>query len=549
MLIKTEYICGGSEYKSTGLTGKHFKIAQIENGDSLTLKILPDRDLKFKKFQVIFDYDYHDNSRIFVNGWQSWTDSREYFKTERMSRIHPIFGKKIKKAPAANAGDYNFKKYPKKSGVFCGWSYGYVRLENRVELFASLTEKCGFTSITFDTVNRKVIIEKDLEGVTVNEGYKALSLFRKTGGFDEVFDAYFEAMKIPAPRAEPMNGYTTWYNYYQNINEDIVTADLEALAKIPAKIDIFQIDDGYQTAVGDWLSIDSKKFPGGMKKVADSIHEKGLKAGLWLAPLACELKSQTAKEHPDWLIKDKNGKPVNCGGNWGGFYALDIANPEAAAYIRSVFDTVLNEWGFDMVKLDFLYAACCIPLHGKSRGQLMCEAMNFIRDCVGDKLILGCGVPLAPAFGKVDFCRIGADVDLHWHKTFYSLCTHREDVSTENTTNCSIFRRQLNGRAFLNDPDVIILRDYNVNMSFSQQKLVAKINKLFGSLLFISDNADKYTPERREAFLSALDSAETKILSAEYVLPKILEIRYEENGEEHDIKFNAANGKIISGEI
>ncbi len=30
------------------------------------------------------------------------------------------------------------------------------------------------------------------------------------------------------------------------------------------------------------------------------------------------------------------------------------------------------------------------------------------------KIILGCGVPLMPAFGKVDFCRIGADVDLEW---------------------------------------------------------------------------------------------------------------------------------------
>ncbi|EKC48560.1 hypothetical protein OBE_15116, partial [human gut metagenome] len=39
----------------------------------------------------------------------------------------------------------------------------------------------------------------------------------------------------------------------------------------------------------------------------------------------------------------------------------------------------------------------------------MCEAMDFLRECVGEKMILGCGVPLMPAFGKVDYCRIGAD--------------------------------------------------------------------------------------------------------------------------------------------
>lgn len=52
-----------------------------------------------------------------------------------------------------------------------------------------------------------------------------------------------------------------------------------------AGVNTFQVDDGYQTAVGDWLSVDSKKFPFGMRRVADAVHQRGLKAGLWLAPL------------------------------------------------------------------------------------------------------------------------------------------------------------------------------------------------------------------------------------------------------------------------
>jgi alpha-galactosidase len=54
----------------------------------------------------------------------------------------------------------------------------------------------------------------------------------------------------------------------------------------------------------------------------------------------------------------------------------------------------LNEWGYHMVKLDFLYSVCLIPTKTKTRGQIMTEAMKFLRECVGDKLILGCGVPL-----------------------------------------------------------------------------------------------------------------------------------------------------------
>lgn len=179
----------------------------------------------------------------------------------------------------------------------------------------------------------------------------------------------------------------------------------------------------------------------------------------------------------------------------------------------------------------------------------MCEAMTFIRQCVGDKLILGCGVPLAPAFGKVDFCRVGADVDLHWKWNLIEKMKHRENVSTKNTVNCTIFRRELSGRAFLNDPDVFLLRDYNISMTEEQRNLVARINKLFGGLLFISDNTDKYSADQLKAFKETIAKDDIKILKAEYVLPKIIEIKYEQNGEIHHFRFNADNGKILSGKI
>lgn len=70
-------------------------------------------------------------------------------------------------------------------------------------------------------------------------------------------------------------------------------------------IDIFQIDDGYQSATGDWLTIDNKKFPNGMKSVADKIHSTGMLAGLWLAPFGAEFTSKTATQHHDWLIRKK----------------------------------------------------------------------------------------------------------------------------------------------------------------------------------------------------------------------------------------------------
>jgi hypothetical protein len=61
-----------------------------------------------------------------------------------------------------------------------------------------------------------------------------------------------------------------------------------------------------------------------------------------------------------------------------------------------------------------------IPRNGKSRGEIMWEAMDLIRDFVGpEKLVLGCGVPLATAFRKVDYCRIGSDVAPWWEGNVY----------------------------------------------------------------------------------------------------------------------------------
>ncbi len=277
-----------------------------------------------------------------------------------------------------------------------------------------------------------------------------------------------------------------------------------------------------------------------MKKIADEIHKKNMLAGLWLAPLAVTANSSVYKEHKDWLVCDKKGKPYVAGPNWGPFYALDIYNKDAAAYIRHFFDVILNEWGYDMVKLDFLYAACVLPIHNKTRGQVMCDAMDLIRDCVGDKIILGCGVPLMPAFGKVDFCRIGADVDLEWIRKKNRI---REDVSTPNTVNCTVFRRHLNGRAFLNDPDVFLLRDTNTKMTFDQRALLAKINSYFGSLLFVSDNVEDYKDNQMKVFLDTIRKKDIKILNAEFAERNIISVTCLADGKKESFRFNSETGE------
>lgn len=542
------YTCQGRRFKASSCDTEHFKIRSKYKDGRFIAELDAKETITIQKFQAAFSYEFTDNHKVFVNGYQSWTDSREYSVSEKMTSLNRHTERFIKspfgrKTGFGRAGDVFFCDFPRETGVFYGWSYGYARNGRQVDLFASLSERNGYTIVRFNAGKSLVIAEKDFEGAEFKGRCPLIDFVTLSGAYDEVFDKYFSMMNISCLQKESKCGYTTWYNYYGNVNEDIVKRDLSALAKLPEKVDIFQIDDGYQKSIGDWLHTDEKKFPSGMKSLADEIHKSNMLAGLWLAPFAAVKDSFIYKNHRDWLIKGADGRPYIAGPNWGSFYAIDFYNKDAAAYIRKVFDTVLNEWDYDMVKLDFLYAACVVPMHNKSRGQIMCEAMDFIRDCVGDKLILGCGVPMMPAFGKVDFCRVGADVGLEWK---HNNKDSREGVSTPNTVNCTIFRRHLNGRAFLNDPDVFLLRDDNIKMTFEQRKLLAKINGVFGSLLFVSDNVDKYNAEQKRVFIETIKKENTEIIDAEYVAENIILIQYIIDDRLIKIEFDISSGKLIS---
>ena len=172
----------------------------------------------------------------------------------------------------------------------------------------------------------------------------------------------------------------------------------------------------------------------------------------------------------------------------------------------------------------------------------MCEAMEFLRECCGDKLILGCGVPLGAAFGYVDACRIGCDVDLAYKGKFYNkLHINREIPSAQNSINNAVFRRHLNGRAFCNDPDVFFLRYSNLKFTTRQKLLLGGINHLFGGVLFVSDNAEEYRHEDVKALKKFFSHDNVKVLSCDEE-NGIFTIDTEINGEERIIKFDIISG-------
>ena len=548
-VFRLKYSLAGAVYETVGYSGPHFSVITVNDESGVKLTLIPSRPITLISASLEFWHEYEKNEKFFVNGYQSWTTSGEMSAEDIYRGTTPLAGvTKYTKDMAITSGDYAFTRYEPRPGFFHSFTYTYLRCGDEFELFGSLSERNGYTVFYSDMEKHIFSVEKDVEGLTISEPYEMFDIVRVVGGYDEVFDKYFAAMSLPAKkRVDRLTGYTSWYNYFQKIDENIILRDLKGLSRARESVNIFQIDDGYEPFVGDWLDYNGKDFPNGMKTIADAVHREGYLAGIWLAPFNVQRgKSRILKEHPDWLIRNPDGKPQLGCVAWGGAYTLDIYNPEVREHLKKVFDTVLNDWGYDMVKLDFLYSQCRTPRDNKTRGTIMCEAMDFLRECVGDKLILGCGVPLGPAFGVVDACRISCDVDLSYGGKFYnSMSINNELPSAQNAINNSMFRRHLNGRAFLNDPDVFFLRDHNLTFTWEQKLLLAKINNLFGRVLFVSDDAGEYSEAELEVLKETFRESDAKILDVKCVGARAdgnYEIKFIENGEEKLLYFNLFTG-------
>ncbi|MGN6533562.1 MAG: glycoside hydrolase family 27 protein, partial [Ginsengibacter sp.] len=114
----------------------------------------------------------------------------------------------------------------------------------------------------------------------------------------------------------PPMGWMTWNYFGTNINEDIIHAMADAMVKsgmVKAGYDHIMIDDGWQGGRDNKNNIipDPKKFPEGIKALADYVHSKGIKLGIYsdAAQLTCAdftaslgFEEQDAKTFASWGI-------------------------------------------------------------------------------------------------------------------------------------------------------------------------------------------------------------------------------------------------------
>lgn len=144
----------------------------------------------------------------------------------------------------------------------------------------------------------------------------------------------------------------SWEAMYYDVSLEKIEEQAELAKKLG--VELFVLDDGWfradnssRTSMGDW-KCNEKKLPGGIKKVAELIHEKGMQFGLWFEPEAICKNSKLYQEHPEWVLQIP-GYEMTEGRHE---YLLDLSRQEVREYLISVLDFYLKDGKIDYMKWD-----------------------------------------------------------------------------------------------------------------------------------------------------------------------------------------------------
>ncbi len=333
---------------------------------------------------------------------------------------------------------------------------------------------------------------------------------------EKVMESYFKKFAtftgIPKPEGKPPTGWCSWYYFYTDISEKGVLENLREVKKRKLPIQFFQIDDGYQKTIGDWL-VTNEKFPAGMRVIAEEIRREGLEPGIWLAPFLVRKESEFFQKYPEAVLKNEKGKPVPALWNplWGKdyTYCIDLTHPVSIEFLTKIFKTITKDWGYQYLKLDFLYAGL-LPgevfnpnFTPQTRYQ---NALKLIRKTVGKEVfLLGCGAPIFPSIGHFQGMRISCDVAPFWKPEWKRrLLKDKHAFCTEKALINDITRSGMHRHFWFNDPDCLLVRKRKNKMSYRQTLIMASVLALSGGMLLVSDDLRKLESHRYELLQKTL---------------------------------------------
>ena len=293
------------------------------------------------------------------------------------------------------------------------------------------------------------------------------------------------------------------------------------------------LDDGWQNNYGDW-GLDAKKFPHGdadMRALVDRIHEEGFRAQLWWSPLNAAPDSQLLKNHPDFLLLNRDGSRRRISW-WHSFY-LCPADREVVEYHKALVRKLI-EWGYDGLKLDGQHMngvpPCYNPAHHHKRPEDSLEALpDFFRE------IYETARSVRPD-ALVEFCACGTAY------SFFTMPHFNMSVASDPESSFQVRSKGKTFKALMGD-NIPYLGDY-VELSDGANDFASTVGVggVVGTMFVLPNLVKKHdksdlTPQREKIFEKWLLIYKDKMLSRGEYLGDLYDIGFD-HPEAHVIRKN-----------
>ena len=310
----------------------------------------------------------------------------------------------------------------------------------------------------------------------------------------ETYGALIRKMHHARVSAPALLGWWSWTAFYFGLSEGaaLTNAAWEAEYLKPFGYDVFHIDEGYQYARGEYGTPDTRVFPNGLGPMEYKIRGLGLVPGIWTAPFEVSERSWVYQNHPEWLVKNAQGKPIHAGyvvDEKDKLYMLDTTHPDAQRYLHETYRKLVNEWGVHYIKLDFMDDSAIEGFYYKPHTPAL-EAqrigLQVIRDAVGDDVYLDKdGSAMLNPVGYVDFGRLSQDTG------------HSFDASREAVDGIAA-RYYMNRNFFVADPDAFSVSTQRITdqtwhegkapLTLDEAKVAISLAAVTGGMFEIGDN-------------------------------------------------------------
>jgi alpha-galactosidase len=171
-------------------------------------------------------------------------------------------------------------------------------------------------------------------------------------GISAAFHTWMRARATHPARSRPVV-LNTWEAVYFDHDLDRLTG----LADVAARVGVerFVLDDGWfrhrrddHAGLGDWY-VDEGVWPAGLTPLIKHVTSLGMEFGLWVEPEMVNPDSDLYRAHPDWVLQPGDGTLPPPSRNQ---QVLDLANPDAFAYILERLDELLRDNDIAFLKWD-----------------------------------------------------------------------------------------------------------------------------------------------------------------------------------------------------